>query len=61
MPTWLTRQASSSGRLDPTTIRWLSLSRRGHAGPPPLIRSTMSVTFIAPSTAVPHASPSPWR
>jgi ABC-type phosphate transport system permease subunit len=61
MPVWLIRQASSSGRLEPTTIRWSSVSSRGQAGAPPLIRSTIRVTFIAPSTAVPQASPSPCR
>ena len=29
--------------------------------PPPLIRSTISVVVMAPSTAVPQASPSPCR
>ena len=38
-----------------------SSSSRGHAGPPPLTRSTMTVEFIAPSSAVPHDSPSPCR
>ncbi len=59
------RQASSRGRVDPTVIQWVSSSIRGHAGSasgiPPLISSTISVVVIAPSTAVPHASPSPCR
>ena len=55
------RQASSSGRLEPTVIQWVSSSMRGQAGAPPLTSSTMSVVVMAPSTAVPQASPSPWR
>ena len=45
----------------PIHIRWVSVSILGQAGPPPWTRSTITVTFIAPSTAVPHDSPSPWR
>ena len=56
-----TLQASSSGRLEPTVIMWSSSSSRGQPGAEPLISSTINVVVIAPSTAVPHDSPSPWR
>ena len=52
------------GRDEPTAIQWSSVSSRGQVpagAAPPLTRSTMSVVVMAPSTAVPQASPSPWR
>ena len=53
------RQESSIGRDEPTTIQWSSDSIRGQSGADPLMSSTRMREFMAPSTAVPHDSPSP--
>ena len=52
---------SSIGRLEPIAIQCVSSSTLGQAGAWPLMSSTMRVDVMAPSTAVPQASPSPWR
>ena len=58
---WRSARSPPSAGSSPTVIQWVSSSIRGQPGAPPLISSTMRVVVIAPSTAVPQASPSPWR
>ena len=53
------RAASSSGRAAPSDIIHSAFSMRGHGVSRPLMSSTVSSTFIAPSMAVPMISPSP--
>ena len=38
-----------------------SSSNLGHSQYTPLMTSTVRIVFIAPSTAAPQTSPSPWR